>query len=314
MNTKSKSPSSAKLILKGCLISIGIIVGLFSLIIIFSVIAFSDETKEKYDSANKEFNAKNYEKALSLVNESIKIDSINTNPDFFILRGKIAKSQGDSIGFKNDFDKALSSIKNDTLRYKQIMDLYDWSNSSQDTAYSKELLYKSLGVFIIRDSTNFSNSYIRVHTQLLNLKDTIAAINVLKTLSDSLEAPTVLNRLGIYHSNKNDTRKAIEYYQRAIELDSTNGIYYNNIGIAFEKLQNKKLAIENYKLGVKFKNDDACRNLREITAITKYTKKSRCWDGSSSYATGRGACSHHGGVKRVEYEPYKEYILNYNCK
>lgn len=36
----------------------------------------------------------------------------------------------------------------------------------------------------------------------------------------------------------------------------------------------------------------------------------RCWDGSISYATGRGACSHHGGVKNWNdpiYEEYRKY-------
>lgn len=305
---------SGKQILTGCLISIGGIFGLFFLIAIVSVFAFSDEAKEKYDTAKTQYHIKNYDKALSLVNEIIEVDSINSNPKYFILRGKIMKSKGDSIQFKDDFHRALTAIKNDTLRYEQIFNLYNWSKASRDTIYAKELLYQGLSIFSATDSINFSNSYITAYNELIKLRDTIASINILKSLTDSLKTPIALNTIGVYHSNKNEARKAIKYYKKAIELDSTNGLYYNNLGVSYEKLKNKRLAIKNYKLGIQFENNDACQNLRNITAVTKYKKISRCWDGSSTLATGKGACSHHGGVKNYEYEPYKEYTMSYNCK
>lgn len=45
-----------------------------------------------------------------------------------------------------------------------------------------------------------------------------------------------------------------------------------------------------------------------IIALTLFTCESRhrvgakCWDGTNSYATGSGACSHHGGVRYWKYE------------
>jgi len=45
-----------------------------------------------------------------------------------------------------------------------------------------------------------------------------------------------------------------------------------------------------------------------LIALTLFTFETRervgakCWDGSSSSATGRGACSHHGGVMHWKYE------------
>jgi hypothetical protein len=45
-----------------------------------------------------------------------------------------------------------------------------------------------------------------------------------------------------------------------------------------------------------------------IIAFVLFTFESRervgakCWDGTNSYATGRGACSHHGGVKYWKYD------------
>lgn len=57
-------------------------------------------------------------------------------------------------------------------------------------------------------------------------------------------------------------------------------------------------------------NKNACKEYRELTARTRYYKRSRCCDGTTSSATGRGACSHHGGVCRIENVPYKEYTIN----
>lgn len=39
-----------------------------------------------------------------------------------------------------------------------------------------------------------------------------------------------------------------------------------------------------------------------ITVQTKERVGATCKDGTSSYATGSGACSHHGGVRTWKYE------------
>jgi len=39
-----------------------------------------------------------------------------------------------------------------------------------------------------------------------------------------------------------------------------------------------------------------------FTCVTRKRAGARCWDGWESGATGRGACSHHGGVMYWRYE------------
>lgn len=314
MGKKTEKKSTGKLILKGCLFSILGFIALIFLIALISVIFFTDEAKENYNKAKTEFESKNYDKALSLVNKSIKIDSLNTNSDYFILKGKIEKNQGDTIQFKKDFKTALNSIKNDTDRYNRIIELYEWNLSQNDTIYSKELLRESLFLFSTKDSLNFTDSHLNAHNKYLELKDTIAGLESYKRLCDSIPNPMIFNQIGIYYSNKKNIKKAIEYYTKAIELDTTNGVYYNNLGVSYENLKNKNQAIKYYTLGVQYGNRDACNNLRNITAITRYRKIARCWDGTTTYSLGQGACSHHGGVRRYENEPYKEYTMDWNCK
>ncbi len=43
-----------------------------------------------------------------------------------------------------------------------------------------------------------------------------------------------------------------------------------------------------------------------LTCGTRKRDGAKCWDGTRSYATGRGACSHHGGVRNWTYEYWWE--------
>jgi tetratricopeptide (TPR) repeat protein len=311
---KKKKKSTGKIILKGCLFSILGFFGLSVLFAIISVFIFSDKANEKFELAEEKYNNGNFNEALNLINESIKIDSLNTNSKYYFFKGKIEKRKGDTLEYKNTFNIAINSIKNDTTKYYKIIDLYEWNINNNDTVFSKELILKSLRVFSKSDSINFTNSYLNAHNTFQKLKDTISSIEVYKELCDSLPNPVIFNQLGIYYSNKIKRKTAIKYYKKAIELDSTNGVFYNNLGITYQNIKNKKGAIKYYKLAVKYKNRDACSNLREITAKTRYRRIARCWDGTMTYSLGRGACSHHGGVRRFENEPYKEYTMNYNCE
>jgi hypothetical protein len=39
-----------------------------------------------------------------------------------------------------------------------------------------------------------------------------------------------------------------------------------------------------------------------FTCVSRHRDGCHCWDGTESFATGRGACSHHGGVMYWTYE------------
>ena len=279
-----------------------------------AAIFFPNEADEKYNQAIDNYKSGNYDLALKLVNESIRIDSLRVNPDYLILKGKIENEKGDSVNYRKTFQAALTSINNDSLKYFKTIELCDWALLKKDTTYAKELIGSITKIFSTKDSLNFTNSFLKAYSYYLDLNDTISGINIYKELSDSISNPIIYNQLGVQYYIIGESNNAISYYEKAIKLDSTNGVYYNNLGVAYQKINKTKQAINNYKLGVQYENEDACDNLREITAKTKYRKISRCWDGSISYSTGQGTCSHHGGIKQYEYQPYKEYTISWNCK
>lgn len=43
-----------------------------------------------------------------------------------------------------------------------------------------------------------------------------------------------------------------------------------------------------------------------FTCASRQRVGAKCWDGSRSYSTGRGTCSHHGGVLYWKYEYWWE--------
>lgn len=83
---------------------------------------------------------------------------------------------------------------------------------------------------------------------------------------------------------------------------------YLNIGICYLKMGNRPKAVFNLYEAVKLDNTEAEEIYDKVNPKLKkvigyYTK---CCDGSSSSATGRGACSHHGGVCNWNAPIYSE--------
>lgn len=51
---------------------------------------------------------------------------------------------------------------------------------------------------------------------------------------------------------------------------------------------------------------------KAVEKISSYRVGARCKDGTSSSATGRGACSHHGGVSSWKYKEEKRIDIVYD--
>ncbi|KOY85065.1 hypothetical protein AD998_01890 [bacterium 336/3] len=118
-------------------------------------------------------------------------------------------------------------------------------------------------------------------------------------------------KIAFIYSKQNLKTKTIEYLSEARKITNNDSIiialakaYYNNgqkpeslSEIKFLKQQGNKEASQLWDL-----------YNPELTRVTGYI--TRCCDGSTSMATGRGACSHHGGVcnwNEPIYVKYREF-------
>lgn len=81
--------------------------------------------------------------------------------------------------------------------------------------------------------------------------------------------------------------------------------------LCYDKLGNTEKAVEELKMAMLLGSTEADalheKINPEIKRVTGYV--TRCCDGSTSYSTGRGTCSHHGGVcgREPEYETSRKY-------
>jgi len=80
----------------------------------------------------------------------------------------------------------------------------------------------------------------------------------------------------------------------------------------YQKKRLKQEAVDDLRQAINYGNSDAEKLYEKINPERKRVSYyvTRCCDGSTSYAKGRGACSHHGGVcnwNEPVYETYRKY-------
>lgn len=121
----------------------------------------------------------------------------------------------------------------------------------------------------------------------------LAMIIVYSLIMVSIWIWAILNGIGL--------KKSLPYVYALIVLLSIAGVYYQftkpqitktNTVTNVQTQKNHPPPKQNYPPPVKhYKKPDKKQPLKEV-----YRVGAICNDGSRSYATGRGACSHHGGV------------------
>ncbi|HEU0125136.1 MAG TPA: hypothetical protein VFQ56_02425 [Flavobacterium sp.] len=89
---------------------------------------------------------------------------------------------------------------------------------------------------------------------------------------------------------------------------SNSELIYNR-AICYSKTGKIREAVYDLKSLIQSGNSQAEKLHEKINPIRKRVAYyvTRCWDGSTSSATGRGACSRHGGVKNWNEPVYEEY-------
>ncbi|WP_299243777.1 tetratricopeptide repeat protein [uncultured Aquimarina sp.] len=338
--------------LKGCLIIFLIGIGSFIFLCIAAVILVPDSNSTNYKKANRLYEEGNHKKALKLVDKTIKRDSINpeyrllkgmilselddtiTSEKEISIAEKFSNTDSSKqIVFKKIIDWRIQ--KNDTAKAEKLVqyflkpvegiDFRNYDDSYYYVANTMALLGKpkqasSVLVSFIdsiqtfkNDTINFKRAHYQVSEILLNLKDTIQSIKVLKKLIQEYPntALAYKNLGNTYFTTQSDV-KAIQYFKKYIVLDTSDALVYKRTGQSYLRLRKKKSAKKYLRIATKKGDLEACIELRELTAKTRYYTRTKCCDGTTSSSTGRGTCSHHRGVCGTEYIPYKEYTMNCN--
>jgi len=167
------------------------------------------------------------------------------------------------------------------------------------------------------DSLNF---YIQKSTKLIDehqfeLADIylISASNFISTTSD--ESRIKQERINISTIKANDLVKAGKYktaigdINRLLVLNPTNAEMRFKRAICYNKIGNVLEAVNDLKSLMDSGHSDAEKLYNKINPLRKKVAYyvTRCCDGTTSGATGRGACSHHRGVCNWNDPVYHEY-------
>ncbi|MFT3823337.1 MAG: hypothetical protein QM731_05425 [Chitinophagaceae bacterium] len=176
-------------------------------------------------------------------------------------------------------------------------------------ADQKEQERKDSLAFYINRGTQLSKEHkiIEAHKQL-QLAMAFASLSVDK---ESVEKAKIrvaavktidLVRAGEYRVALPEINNLLNYDPSNVELIYNRAICYNKTG----KIQE---AVADLKLLIQSGNSEAEKLHEKINPIRKRVAYylTRCWDGSTSSAKGRGACSRHGGVKNWNEPVYEEY-------
>lgn len=148
----------------------------------------------------------------------------------------------------------------------------------------------------------------------LSKKNDLAILYLDSALSVSKydETDSIISKraLILYESKRYDD--AISDYSELInsEYDRVNTHYYR--ALCYQGQHKTQEVVDDLRLAISLGNTEAEELHEKINPLRKRVAYyiTRCCDGSTSTATGRGACSHHGGVcdwNEPVYEEYRKY-------
>lgn len=309
---------------------------------------FTPKTADElfYDAEDKFYNQE-YEDALQLVKKAIDKDSVNG--EYFILEGKIENlinpsSGKESFAFgishlsaekqkkevvevalwmaKEGMDKDLELFLKNHWSTSQIHDKEKFSTLKKVTDYFLRYNEYERAVNFVKEisdkwikSEDIKCDYYDYNAKLhLVGKDTLQAIEIYKNyLEETTCNEQMLLSLGYTLAEINERNEAIKVFKKYLKIQNS-GEIQNQIGYLYYLNKNNRKAKYHFKLSKNLGYEQGCINYRELTSKVKYyyTGRTICCDGWISYSSGRGTCSHHGGICQFETTPETVYTVDCN--
>lgn len=230
-----------------------------------------------YERKNWYFNTTNVKLNLMvLMNRFLKI---------FVLPLILLLSLSSCDNSNEAYEKALAAHENELRHQEQIVEM----NRIDSLEFYKNKADSLLKINKLKDGVSLLDS----------------ALNFAKTSDE-----TDIIKLRVVHLvSLKEYEAAIKDYSNLIERENDNVDYLYERAICYKHLNEIQLAVDDLKESIKLGNHEAEKLHDKINPVKKKIIRyiTRCCDGSTSNATGRGACSHHGGVCDWNEPVYQEY-------
>ncbi|MGH1336581.1 MAG: hypothetical protein ACRBFS_10670 [Aureispira sp.] len=221
------------------------------------------------------------------------IKSANKIPTLAELEGMGYRGENkllfDSTAFSVPFE--LAPLKEEHL-YNLVESYMESGEIGEALAYLKaeEPMQRDSSSYV-----GFMNYAALVH---LRARDTLGAVTLYQKLVDfAPHTGRFSNQLGVLYTYTASYDRAIGAFQAAIKKEVNNALYHYNLGIAYQKIRKRRRALKALKKARLLGHLGACTLYRKMTRKEVYRAgKTVCCDGTLSTSTGRGTCSHHGGI------------------
>lgn len=136
-----------------------------------------------------------------------------------------------------------------------------------------------------------------------------ASASLTQALRFSKDQYSLIQKRADCYRLANQFSLAIEDYSSLISASVEPGINYYNRAVCLHKTGKKGEAVADLKQAIELGNTAAKKLHEQLNPLKRRVAYyvTRCCDGTSSNAKGRGACSHHGGVCNWNDPVYQEY-------
>jgi len=177
----------------------------------------------------------------------------------------------------------------------------------------KEQLAKKEAERIEKTRTDSLSMFQNTAIQQINenkLKDSYNSIQIALRLSKTADEKIKSNSINAdYLVKSGKYSDAIEVFTSLISNNYNLSNTYYKRAICYQKTKKIQEAVNDLKEAIKLGNDKANKLHEKINPIKKKIVgyETLCCDGTTSYSSGRGACSHHGGVCDWNHPVYEEY-------
>lgn len=145
-----------------------------------------------------------------------------------------------------------------------------------------------------------------------SISSAILYLDTALTYAIKEEKSKLITTRAFYSFQVKKYNEAINDYSTLIKQKINRKVNYYERALCYEKLKKRQEAVNDLKEAIVLNNKDAEKLHDKINPIKKKVSYyvTRCCDGTTSNAKGKGACSHHGGVCNWNdpiYEEYRKY-------
>lgn len=174
---------------------------------------------------------------------------------------RLTKSKFDNANISNEFINSLEEVKmhvkgSDGDTPKQLDTLEDESEDEPEGLEDYELWTVSKWKKILRNNPKSEKAYFRLG--VLSMKENLikarACFKECQEIDPEFRKANILELIGdcVYKNEKEDYSKAIQFYEDALKIETTNMALAIKIGRWYEKLNENNTAITYYQKAVEF--------------------------------------------------------------